>query len=361
MRGALVLSLPTPAQPSAPIAGAVTAGTITALSVVKAYPSSPIMAGCELPHPPQLHGLITMCLSKAIVCFGAIILWMMGLPPVWCAQTLTHDDLVSHKELLQTKLDANKELLQKDLETRGQQIDALEKRLNDQVNRVSDVGSSVDRFGVIVAVLGTLTTVVLAAVGLIGYFSASARAIKEAQVASKKWFDDNSDKLKNEIEQLRAKASESHKVIDDQVKTFAQKCAAAEAQIAAQQLAMEKPSSPKISPISADNAALKDLAEDLKQKPEANYSFKDWNTRAFAAYLSNDFEDAAYFWGKAAAVPNIDAENVAKAAMNKGVTLGQLKLLSLLAKDLGTALGRFHILADFGPRECADAFGELDG
>ena len=207
-----------------------------------------------------LYGLLTMRLTKAIVLLGAILLWVTGLTLSWGAQPLTQDDLAAHKELLQTKLDANKELLQKDLETRGHRIDALEKRLDDQVSRVSDVGSSVDRFGVIVGVLGTLITVALAAAGLVGYYSTSAKASREAQVAAKEWLDVNGEKLRGEIDALKARVTKSHQEIDAHTQSVADKRAAAEAEIAAQQLEMGKGSSPEILPTSTSSEAVESLA-----------------------------------------------------------------------------------------------------
>jgi tetratricopeptide (TPR) repeat protein len=262
-----------------------------------------------------------MRLSKIIVSICTFVFWVAGLAPVSAAQALTQDDLAAHKELMQTKLDANKDLLQKDLEARGHRIDALEKRLDDQVSRVSDVGGSVDRFGVIAGVLGTLITVVLGAAGFIGYFSAREKIQLEAIKVTKNWFDENDRKLKSDIDALKAKAAQSHVEIDAHTQSVAEKRAVAETEIAAQQLEMGKASGLKMS----SSAAVMSLAEDLKQQPESSYSFEDWNTRAFAAHSSKNLEDAAHYWGKAAAVPNAGAEKAAQALFNKGITLGDMK------------------------------------
>jgi tetratricopeptide (TPR) repeat protein len=262
-----------------------------------------------------------MRLSKNIVSICALVLCVAGLGPALAASTLTQDDLLAHKELMQTKLDANKELLQKDLEARGHRIDALEKRMDDQVSRVSDVGGSVDRFGVIAGGLGLLITVALAAAGLVGYFSVGAKASREAKDAAKEWFDSNSDKLTKDIDALKVKVAQSHEEIDAHTQSVAEKRAVAETEIAAQQFEIGKTSGLKI----LSSAAVMSLAEDLKQQPESSYSFEDWNTRAFAAVSSKNLEDAAYYWGKAAAIPNAGAEKAAQALLNKGVMLSRLR------------------------------------
>ena len=266
-----------------------------------------------------------MRLSKFIVLISALVLWVAGMGPVWAAQTLTQDDLAMHKELLQTKLDANKELLQKDLEARGHRIDALEKRLDDQVSRVSDVGGSIDRFGVIAGGLGLLITVALAAAGLVGYFSVSGKARQEAQDAAKEWFESNSNKLTKEINDLKVKAAQSHVEIDAHTQSVAKKRDAAEAQMLVYQSEIGNAHSQDDALKNEGSDAVMSLAEDLKQRPESSYSFEDWNTRAFAAYGSKNHEDAAYYWGRAAAVPNAGAVNAAQSMFNKAITLGELK------------------------------------
>jgi hypothetical protein len=98
---------------------------------------------------------------------AALLLSSACLAPVWGAPSVTRDDLEVQKELMQGKLDVTKELLVKDIDARNQRVEALGKRLDDQVTRVSDIGNSVDRFGVLVAILGALLTALLAAAGLV--------------------------------------------------------------------------------------------------------------------------------------------------------------------------------------------------
>lgn len=80
-------------------------------------------------------------------------------------------ELDAQKELLQLKIDSSRELTQKDVDSLKSRIDALDKRLDDQNNRVGDIGQAVDRFAVITGIAGLVVTLLLALVGLIGYFS----------------------------------------------------------------------------------------------------------------------------------------------------------------------------------------------
>lgn len=74
-----------------------------------------------------------------------------------------------------------------------------------------------------------------------------------------------------------------------------------------------------------DVAGLRASDKQLKDKPEANYSFDDWNTRAFAAYQARQYEDAALFWKRAAEIPNVGAEKTAQTLFNRAVALSDLK------------------------------------
>ena len=94
---------------------------------------------------------------------------------------ISKDVLDAQKELLQLKIDSGKELLQKDIEAQGKRLDALDKRIDDQVNRVSDIGNAVDRSATISGWIGILIAVLLAAGGLVGYFSIVEKAKREAR------------------------------------------------------------------------------------------------------------------------------------------------------------------------------------
>ena len=71
--------------------------------------------------------------------------------------------------------------------------------------------------------------------------------------------------------------------------------------------------------------ALQQSAEQLKEKPEADYSFEDWNTRAFDAYFAKQYDDAALYWKNASDSPNAVAIDKARALLNRADALYWLK------------------------------------
>jgi TolA-binding protein len=258
----------------------------------------------------------------ALIRLLALSLLLSVVLPAPANEKIGKDDLDAQKELLQLKIDSGRELIQKDLETLKTRIDALDKRIDDQNNRVGDIGQSVDRFAVIVGFFGLLVTVLIALGGLVGYFSVAKKAAEEAKLASQEWFDDNQQKLATRIQELEKAAEQAHQRIDNSVNDVEQHSNAAIDQM---QTGMNA-SSGQAQPISAiEQQALHQSAEQIKGRPEASYSFEDWNKRAFDAYHSRQYENAALYWKNASNIPNAGAANTAQALLNRAVALNRLK------------------------------------
>ena len=253
------------------------------------------------------------------------LLLHLSLPAI-SGNGIGKDELDAQKEWLLLKIDSGKELAQKDIEAQGKRLDALDKRIDDQVSRVSDIGNAVDRFSVVTGWIAILITGVLALGGLLGYLSVTKKAREEAEVVSettsKKWFDDNHQKLSERIRDLENAVAQALEKIAHSVADVEMHRQSAINTIQ-NGISSGTDSNPKLSP--EDEEGLRASVKQLKDKPEANYSFDDWNTRAFAAYQAQQSEDAALFWKYAAEVPNAGAANTAQALFNRAVALSDLK------------------------------------
>jgi len=253
---------------------------------------------------PYSNGLFTFMARLASVVSVLLLALCMALPAVAVEkETVTAKELDAYKELQQVKLDAVKEVHQRDVE-------ALNKRIDDQL---AQVGQGVDRFGVMAAVLGTVVSLLLAGLGLIGYITVSRKTKVEAEQAARDWFTANEGNLKQRL---------SH--IEQDVTKHAEDVHGALDRMQALIGAEEQQVTEADSVARADMVAVQERAEELKKSPEASYSFEDWNTRAHAAYSRKDLQEAAYRWHKAAEIPNAGAANVAQALLNKAVAQGQL-------------------------------------
>ncbi|MBT3067285.1 hypothetical protein [Rhodoferax sp. U11-2br] len=238
------------------------------------------------------------------------------------------NELNAFKELQQSKWEAQKELQSKDIEAVRQQIAAVDKRVDDQL---AQLGQSVDRFGMVISVLGIAITVLLVSVGLLGYRNAQSDAKQAATDAAKnsaeEWLKSNTTNLNAQIETLEKKAAQVHGQMDQTKQSVIEHEAKfkQEAEEASRTLQEHINKIGSVTAMNNDQSqALASRDSELKNINEDSYSFDDWNTRAFAAYSAGKLDDAAYFWAKASNVPNAGATNVAQVLFNRGISQAKL-------------------------------------
>ncbi len=240
-------------------------------------------------------------------------------------KSVSHDELAAYKELQQIKLDALKDVHQKDLDTLKGKTDALDKRIDDQYTQA---GQGVDRLGVYASILGIVIAVLMTALGLLGYFTAIGKAKTEAQNAAKRWFTENGSNLTNELNLIRNKAQQAHQEIDTHSKDVQTHAELSKQQTAAYTEYLQAAMGRNIQTQTAEQIQATEFIyqrdQELKSTPESSYAYEDWNTRAHAAFTANKFEDAAYFWRQASAIPYAGNLKVAQAIFNKGVAQGRL-------------------------------------
>lgn len=269
---------------------------------------------------------------KRLLVIG-LLLWVSVTACTSACAAVTQDELGALKELQQTKLDAVKELHQKDVDALRQQVAAVDKRVDDQL---AQVGQAVDRFSVQSAWTGILITVLLVFGGFLGYRNAKQEAKSDAKEAAsdqgrataEHWFELHTAALKARIAELEQKATQIHQGMDKHLADVREHATTSKEEIdQALATAQENIGTPlrKSTPTTEQShRVLTQRDHELQNTPENSYSFEDWDTRAFAAVGDNRLEDAAYFWQKAAVIPNAGAKNVAYALFNKGVTQDQL-------------------------------------
>jgi len=215
-------------------------------------------------------------------------------------------------------------------------------RLNDMSSRIGDIDIWLTSFSIIVSVA-------LGALALIGFFTVSAKARKEAQDEARKAVDDwlrtheadlkqrikaaedfaaesrtHIQAFEDEIKQLKAQLSD--KLIAHTNQQMAETAALADEAKRRIQASMAQPSGPATPAVPpAALQALQAQAESLRHKEEADYTFEDWDDRAFAAFEDGKFEDAAECWKRASEFQGASPVQVVRTLVNKGIALGHLK------------------------------------
>ena len=255
-------------------------------------------------------------------------------------KSIPESDFNAYKELAQVKLDAAKESLQKDVAALGTRVDNQDKRIDQQGNRIGDVSISLTWFGILLTLLAIIA-------GFVGYYTASTKARKEAQDEARKAVDDwlktheadlkqrikaaedfaaesraHIQTFEDEINQLKAQLSD--KLITHTNNKMAETTALVEdakRQIQATIAQSTDQTTPPASPAALE--ALQAQAENLLHKAEAEYTFNDWDNRAFAAFGEDKFDDAARYWQHVSEAPDTPPDIVARALSNRGVALAE--------------------------------------
>jgi tetratricopeptide (TPR) repeat protein len=261
-----------------------------------------------------------MCRQKCFQLLGwAVFVCLLSTSRPAFAQAIPvfAKEFAAQKEVFQIKLDNLKEAQKND-------VDSLNKRIDDALTKS---GQAVDRFGVIMTLIGSLVTVLLAGLGLLGFISVTRKTKAEAEQAAQAWFNEKTTILLREIEQLEKRVQEAHLSLDASVKSVDDHAFEAKQAISRQQAEMGQPrddQAQRSTPGREDISVLNRRDKELRQQPEASYSFDDWNARAHAAYASDKLTDAIYFWARASQVEGAGAANVATALLNKGITQDRL-------------------------------------
>ncbi len=240
------------------------------------------------------------------------------------------NDFVTHKELAQIKLNGVKENNSQNFELLKERIDAQQNLLDIQTARISDLTIYLGAFAIILAVLAIFA-------GWFGFITVTNRAKEEAKKAANEWFTEHGQKqIEKALADFEDDLESKKKLAQDAVDEISK--LQAKLQFAPARAKEAVPSMP------AETDPLQLLVEQLKQKPESDYAFADWNARAFDAYRQGKFSLAAEYWLRAANSRNPSRGELAVSISNAGVALIEdgkheraLELYNDLLARFGTA------------------------
>jgi hypothetical protein len=205
----------------------------------------------------------------------------------------TQAKLEALKEEKNQEAIAIKGQVEKELGIQNAKIDVFDKR-------IGDLNLYLTIFGVLVAI--------------VAFWTADRRSEKTTKITAEKWFKDNENDLLKQIKDLKAKlkdhADAAHLQID-----------AAIAIIKNKNINTELPDQKLPTFSEAEQQTLNQANTTLQQKPEAQYTFDDWNTRAYAAYANGDFYLASEYWQFASQAHDAKEYQKANACFSASVTL----------------------------------------
>ncbi len=210
----------------------------------------------------------------------------------------------------------------------------LDSRMYDFANITSMLGSHTTWVGNLVAMTGIGITLLVFGAGFATYFSAKERAKKEARSAAKKWFGEKAQHLEREIAQLLAKAEAAqHSIAShaDKVLSEAQdvsrvmQAAKAEAQAFMHlPLTKDEPGLPQHPADSAASDFVAQANENLKSKPEKDFTADEHYIRGASLFHSGNWQAA------------LDSFDAAHAAAKHTSSIDQVKYRMARAFTLAT-------------------------
>lgn len=225
------------------------------------------------------------------------------------------------KAQTETKLETLKEIKQQDLSDIKKEVEAQKNAIDGFDKRITDIDYYINFYSILITLIALF-------VSLATFFSASSKAKNEARESAKNWFDQNENGLLKDIDALKDRLKKYEADAKNDIAQAMQNIQEGINENASQFVkdAQKGTNTNFKITVNTSNTSpeLKAASDELKNKPESQYTFNDWNTLAFAAYAENNLIFAAEYWGKAAIA--IDASNgaSANALFNKGITLDLL-------------------------------------
>ncbi len=263
--------------------------------------------------------------------FIALLIACLLLPfAVLAAESgVSQTEFQAYKKDVQVKLDETKDSLPAKVKER------MDERVGDLAHHLTILSSVIGAFGVLLTV-----------VGLVGWVSVKDRASNEVR----DWIEEKGQEKLGELikqkekefdadlkQRIDSKLKEFESQLENMKKAVAQKQketldnfdelvanAKTAIEMKQQQFSIPESNTVPLNPLPQNDKAISELAELLKHKPESEYTFDNWNTRAFDAVNAGQLDDAIYHWRASINVKDATKKQAAQSLYNTGVALGEL-------------------------------------
>ena len=215
-------------------------------------------------------------------------------------------------------------------------LDDVEKRQSEitaqQANSLAAIANQTTSVGNYIANTSIVVTLLLVIAGLITFFNAKSKVVKEARLASADWFKENAVSLQVQIATLRTEAEKliiQMQTQASQVRATATTLQGDMSAAASAVLNFSKDStageiSKQVNPQAVQVVA--EASQSLKSKPESEFTAADFFTRGLSHFSNKDFTAALSAFDSAIELSSADTapDRVALYLLAKGITLGRL-------------------------------------
>jgi|CXWL01.1.fsa_nt_gi tetratricopeptide (TPR) repeat protein len=221
-------------------------------------------------------------------------------------------DVAVIKEATKLQLDSQKESLQKDLQR-------LQSNIDQQDKRIADINAATDRLSLVLQLVGLLITLLAAVTGYSAWRSAGTKAKETAE----RWLNEHASELVKQIELAKSSVQEHEQNALKHMQQV-EKDVSVSAESVKKQLQDNLASKTPAAPTPEQVQALDEQEKILKNKPESEYTFSDWESRAFTAYSANKYDLAANYFLEASKASDVTLVQCAHSLFSRGVMLDKL-------------------------------------
>lgn len=294
--------------------------------------------------------LMEFCDRTFKVTTRIIILFVLGYLPLTSYSAANKNeqlDFNAYKDLAQVRLESTRDIIQKDVQALSSRLDIQDKRLDAQN---SHLDQNLSLVGILLSALGVL----LPLAGLVGYISVSRKARSEAQLEAQKearkeakitaneWFDAHANELQIRLDMLQKNLQKLEEQAETGFNLHIQRVQdGADLAIKEIQISVSGQSSHATDISENAVSALSEVATAAKNKPESQYTFIDWNNRAFDSYRKGEKERAARFWRDAADDESATPQQAARALSNAASAMCDLRHYGQAAEIYDELIRRF--------------------
>lgn len=229
-------------------------------------------------------------------------------------------DVAVLKDTTTLRLEAQKDALQKDLQN-------LQSKIDQQDKRIGDISAETGRFSIIAGALSALITLLVLVAGYFSWTNAGQKAKEATQEGIEKYAKELTKSTDAGIAEVNLRAKLALNEIELRVSEASASLMRVEAmeKQAEDHLQKSLTSGSPTSLTTQEIQALNSKDKRLQEIPESQYTFADWNSRAFAAVATANFEEAAHFFLQASSVPDALPWQVVGSLLNRGFALVKLK------------------------------------
>lgn len=261
------------------------------------------------------------------IIFLSCLLLLLPFSVLAADHPVNEAELAAYKELSQARTDALKESIQKDMQAQLAQIVAQDKRVDRQDKMLDSFSARISDLSMFLTVFGLVA-------GLLGYFTVSSRAKKEARIAAAEWIEKEGQKaidaklneFDSHLTAQKNAATAKREIFEGTIEKLSadalMQITERLSQISTSQKSMDRTVQKEISPV--QSKALSEHVKALKLKPEAEYDDQDWIARALDAYSKKYIALAAEYWIQAARHSKVSAINAARSLNIAGGLLGKM-------------------------------------